>query len=117
MIALALRLSPGALIAVWFARGIAIGVLSAVWDTTLQRHIAYESMARVSSWDWMTSGGLWPIGLVIAGPIAQVLGVTETLWLSAGCGVAFSLWVLFVKDVWRLRGPQGTDRSPKSALP
>ena len=106
MIALALGLSPGPLLVVWFVRGIAIGVFSAIWDTTLQRHIAYESMARVSSWDWMTAGGLWPIGLVIAGPVAQALGVTETLWLSAGFGVVFSLWVLFVRDVWRLRGPQ-----------
>jgi MFS family permease len=117
MIALALRFSPADLLAVWFVRGIAIGVFSAIWDTTLQRHIAYESMARVSSWDWMTAGGLWPIGLVIAGPFAQAFGVTETLWFSAGCGVVFSVWVLFVKDVWRLRGPQEPDRSPESALP
>jgi hypothetical protein len=65
----------------------------------------------------MTAGGLWPIGLVIAGPFAQAFGVTETLWFSAGCGVVFSVWVLFVKDVWRLRGPQEPDRSPESALP
>ena len=37
MIALALSLSPAGLIAVWFARGVAIGVLDAVWNTTLQR--------------------------------------------------------------------------------
>ena len=87
MIALALQLSPAGLVAVWFARGVAIGVLSAVWDATLQLRIAPESMARVSSWDWMTAGGLWPLGLVLAGPIAQLMGVTDTLWLSAALGI------------------------------
>lgn len=104
MIALALQLARVELLAVWLLRGIAIGVLSAVWDTTLQRRIASESMARVSSWDWMTSGGLWPLGLVLAGPIAQLMGISAALWLSAGLGIALSLWVLLVKDVWRLRG-------------
>ena len=104
MIALALQLTRLELLAVWLLRGVAIGVLSAVWDATLQRQIAPQSMARVSSWDWMTSGGLWPLGLVLAGPIAELLGVTAALWLSAGLGLVLSLWVLFVKDVWRLRG-------------
>jgi len=103
MIALALQLAPAELLAVWFLRGVAIGVLAALWDTALQRRIAGESMARVSSWDWMTSGGLWPLGLVLAGPVAQLMGVTDALWLSAGLGIALSLWVLLVKDVWRLR--------------
>ncbi len=103
MIALALQLSPGELLAVWFARGIAIGVFSAIWDATLQLQIAPESMARVSSWDWMTAGGLWPLGLVLAGPIAQLMGVTDALWLSAVLGLVCSLWVLLVKDVWRLQ--------------
>ncbi len=103
MIALALQIPPGELVAVWFVRGVAIGVLVAIWDATLQQRIAPESMARVSSWDWMTSGGLWPLGLVLAGPVAQLMGVTDALWLSAGLGLVFSLWVLLVKDVWRLQ--------------
>jgi len=104
MIALALQLTRFELLAVWLLRGVAIGVLSAVWDATLQRQIAPQSMARVSSWDWMTSGGLWPLGLVLAGPIAELMGITAALWLSAGLGIVLSLWVLLVKDVWRLRG-------------
>jgi MFS family permease len=115
MIGLALRLSPAGLIAVWFARGVAIGVLAAIWDTTLQQQIAGESMARVSSWDWMTSSGLWPLGLVLAGPVAQLMGVTDALWLSAVLGVVFSVWVLLVKDVWRLRAlpPAAAASSPE----
>jgi MFS family permease len=116
MIALALRLAPAELLTVWLLRGVAIGVLIAVWDTTLQRRIAGESMARVSSWDWMTSGGLWPLGLVLAGPAAELMGITAALWLSAGLGLVLSLWVLLVKDVWRLRGlPPGA--APARSVP
>ncbi len=115
LIALALKLAPAQLLAVWFVRGVAIGVLSAVWDTTLQQRIAGESMARVSSWDWMTAGGLWPLGLVLAGPVAQLMGVTDALWLSGGLGLALSLWVLLVKDVWRLRGLPPADATATPA--
>lgn len=108
MLALALDISAPSLVVVWFFRGIAIGVLTAVWDSNLQLHIAHESMARVSSWDWMTSGGLWPVGLVFAGPIAAAIGVTDALWLSTVLGVVCSVWVLFVKDVWRLTSSHGT---------
>jgi MFS family permease len=109
MIALALNLARPELLTVWLLRGVAIGVLSAVWDATLQRQVAPQSMARVSSWDWMTSGGLWPLGLVLAGPIAELMGISAALWLSAGLGLVLSLWVLLVKDVWRLRGaPPGS---------
>ena len=117
MIALALPLSRWELLAVWVARGVAIGVFSAVWDATLQIRIAPESMARVSSWDWMTASGLWPLGLVLAGPVAQLMGLTDALWLSAACGLVCSLWVLLVKDVWRLPGSRATDGPPEAALP
>jgi hypothetical protein len=51
----------------------------------------------------MASLALWPAGLAVAGPASEVLGVTAASWLSAGLGVVASLWVLLVRDVWRLR--------------
>jgi MFS family permease len=112
MFALALHLSLAALCTVWFFRGIAIGVLVAVWEAALQTDIPEESMARVSGWDWMTSNGLWPVGLVLAGPAAQAMGVTGALWLSAVLGLVCGLWVLLVKDVWRLRPPAAHPDTP-----
>jgi hypothetical protein len=117
MVALALHLSLGELCVVWLLRGVAIGVLGAVWDATLQRLIAPDSMARVSSWDWMTSSGLWPLGLILAGPIAQVVGLTTALWLSGAVGLMLSLWVFLVADVWRLRGPAPAGSAAAGASP
>jgi len=116
LIALALGSGLPVLCLVWVLRGVAIGLLVAVWETALQREIAGESLARVTAWDWMTANGLWPLGLVIAGPAAEAFGVTTACWLSAGLGLAFSVWPLAVRDVWR-RAASTRDAQPSSTLP
>jgi len=108
---------------VYGVRGIAIGLLVAVWNTTLQTEIRGEALGRVTAWDWMSSLALWPAGLAVAGPLAQAFGVTAVCWASAGLGLAASVWVFFVKDVWRLRPALGlaaapaTGASPPPAAP
>ena len=92
-----------ALAVVMFLRGVAIGILVTIWNTTLQREIPDEALARVTAWDWMTSLALWPAGLAVAGPLADAMGVTNACWLSFFVGTAGAVWVLFVKDVWRMR--------------
>jgi len=116
LIALALGSGLLVLCLVWLLRGFAIGLLVAVWETALQREIAGESLARVTAWDWMTANALWPLGLVIAGPAAEAFGVTTACWLSAGLGLAFSLWPLAVRDVWRRAAPT-SDAQPSFTLP
>lgn len=100
---LALGGGPWALGAVQAVRGIAIGVLTAVWNTALQTEIEEEALGRVVAWDWMSSLALWPAGLALAGPLAESLGVTTTSWLSFGLGTLAAFWVLGVRDVWRMR--------------
>ena len=84
-------------------RGVAVGVNAVIWTTTLQLEIPNASLARVSAWDWMCSLALWPVGLALAGPATAAFGLTVTCWLSAGLGLAASLWVLAVRGVWGLR--------------
>ena len=102
-IALAVFGDPWVLGLVYGLRGVAVGILVAVWVTALQTHIARESLGRVTAWDWMSSLALWPAGLALAGPLAQWLGVTTMCWITGIAGLVASLWVLLVKDVWRLR--------------
>lgn len=102
-LALAIFGDPWILGVIYTFRGVAIGILVAVWNTTLQTQIPKESLGRVTAWDWMASTALWPAGLAVAGPLAQQFGVIPMCWLSAGLGLAASLWVLLVRDVWRLR--------------
>jgi len=57
----------------------------------------------VTAWDWMASLALWPVGLAVAGPLAEEFGVTTMCWVTGGLGLLAAFWVLLVKDVWRLR--------------
>ena len=102
-LAMAVFGDPWTLGVVYGLRGISVGVLVAVWNTTLQTQIAKESLGRVTAWDWMSSLALWPVGLAVAGPLAQAFGVTTMCWVTGILGLLVAFWPLLVKDVWRLR--------------
>jgi MFS family permease len=106
-LALALGGYVPALLVTESVHGLAVGVLVAVWNTTVQSQVPRDAVARVTAWDWMSSLALWPVGLAISGPLVAALGFTTAAWLSGTVGLACSLWVLGVKDVWRLRPAPG----------
>jgi MFS family permease len=122
-LALAIFGDPWVLGGVYVLRGVAVGILVAIWNTTLQTQIPKESLGRVTAWDWMSSLALWPAGLAVAGPLAQAFGVTTMCWITGGLGLIASFWVLLVKDVWRLRpatvlaGGAGPPPPPAAAPP
>jgi MFS family permease len=102
-LALAIFGDPWTLGVIYGLRGVSVGILVAVWNTTLQTQISRESLGRVTAWDWMASLALWPVGLAVAGPLAQAFGVTTMCWATGIIGLFAAFWVLLVKDVWRLR--------------
>jgi MFS family permease len=102
-LSLALGGGPWVLAAVQAARGVAVGVLVAVWNTALQTEIEEEALGRVVAWDWMSALALWPVGLALAGPFAEWFGVTTTAWIMVALGTVATFWVLGVRDVWRMR--------------
>jgi predicted MFS family arabinose efflux permease len=100
---LALR-APAPLIAAAQAMGgVGMGVFGAVWMTTLQQHVREDALSRVSAWDWMGSFLFLPLGLVLAGPVSEVIGISTTLWISVAWAVASTLVVLLVPSVRNLR--------------
>ncbi len=65
------------------------------WLTALAERIAPDKLSRVTSYDWMFSLGLLPLGYVVAGPAADVFGATEVLFGGAVIAfVAFALGLL-----------------------
>jgi hypothetical protein len=52
---------------------------SVLWETTLQRSIPPEKLARVASYGWMGAMVFLPAGYALAGPISMVIGIKETL--------------------------------------
>jgi predicted MFS family arabinose efflux permease len=85
------------------AAGVGIEVFGVLWDTSLQQQIPRDRLSRVSSYDALGSFVCIPIGLSIAGPIADAIGVDATLFLAAGVIVVATVLVLLVEDVRTLR--------------
>jgi MFS family permease len=52
------------------------------WETAIQDHVPHRLLARVASWDIVTSFAAMPIGSALAGPLAAAFGIRPVL---AGC--------------------------------
>jgi hypothetical protein len=75
---------------------------SAVWDTVLQSNVPPESLSRVSSYDWLGSLALQPLGFALVGPIVATIGVAATLYAGVGWMLLSSLLLIAVPEVRRL---------------
>ena len=116
MILLAMR-APAPLIAVFNALGgSGMGMFTAIWQTTLQQHVREDALSRVSAWDWMGSYLFLPLGLVLAGPVSGVIGVSETLWISVAFIIVSTIAVLLVPDVRNLRRIDAPEPEPDEVL-
>jgi MFS family permease len=71
------------------AAGFGLAVGDTLWETTLQRHIPGDQISRISSFDWLGSVALNPLGYVLVGPLAAALGASRVLYL-AGAGLLCS---------------------------
>ena len=86
-----------------FVAGIAIEIFGVVWMTSLQRHIPEESYSRVVSYDTLGSYALAPIGIALAGPVAEWIGTSPTLIATAGITLLAALLPLTLKSVRELK--------------
>jgi hypothetical protein len=72
-----------------------IALFDVWWLTALAERIPADKLSRVSSYDWMVSLALLPLGYVLAGPLAHALGAVEILLGgSALAGIALALGLL-----------------------
>jgi MFS family permease len=59
--------------------GAGIALFDVWWLTALAERIPPDKLSRVTSYDWMVSLGLLPLGYLLAGPLADALGAVEVL--------------------------------------
>ncbi len=100
---LALRAPAPLIAAAQAAGGVGMGFFGAVWQTTLQQHVREDALSRVSAWDWMGSFLFLPLGLVLAGPVSEVIGISTTLWIAVSWAVVSTFAALLVPSVRNLR--------------
>jgi MFS family permease len=100
---LALGAPTWVIAAAGFAAGIGISVHLTLWYTVLQQQVPERARSRVASYDTLGSFVLFPIGLAIVGPVADSIGITETLWIAVV--VMWASWaaILALPSVWAIR--------------
>jgi predicted MFS family arabinose efflux permease len=89
--------------------GFAFALGSVVWDTTLQRKVAPQKLARVASYGWMGAMVFLPAGYALAGPIATVIGLKIYLLVAAGWIVVSTLFVIRLRAVREVGLEEVTD--------
>jgi MFS family permease len=94
---------PLIMISAFFA-GIAFDFFFVLWQTAMQSHIPRESLSRVSSYDAFGSLALAPIGLIVAGPLTEKFGTSQTLIAMGAVFIAILGVVLAVPAVRHLEG-------------
>lgn len=111
MALLAVRAPLWAIFASLVVLGVEWGLYDTFWITCMQAEVAPELISRVSSYDYLGSLAFFPAGLALAGPLADVFGVSAVLWASAAAAVLVSAFQLSWRDVRAPHAMGGTASS------
>ncbi|HCB04623.1 MAG TPA: MFS transporter [Nocardioides sp.] len=82
MLVLGLDPHVGALVAAFFVAGIGMELFGLGWNLAMQEHVPDEMLSRAYSYDALGSFVAIPIGQLVAGPLALVFGIRETILAS-----------------------------------
>jgi predicted MFS family arabinose efflux permease len=110
--AVAVAIAAGAL-----ASGLSLSLAQVLYETTAIEQIPPESLSRVSAYDWFGSLALEPLGLALVGPVAAGIGISTTLWISAGVITVAQVAVLSVPAVRRVERRPGPAPQPPPPRP
>jgi MFS family permease len=86
-----------------FVTGVGFAFGDAIWMSTLQRCVPEHALSRISSFDWLGSVALNPIGYALIGPLAVAFGTSEMLVVAGLLNIATCVCVLLVPSVHSLR--------------
>lgn len=112
MAALALGLPVWAVAVASLFTGLGLEIFSVFWDLSLQQQIPNDRLSRVSAYDWLGSLAALPVGMALAGPLADAVGIETAIWFAVGLWVVPNVLLLAVKDVRTL---ERTDFQPAAA--
>jgi hypothetical protein len=90
--------------------GVCVTGAFTLWETSLGEHVPARSLSRVSSYDYLATAGVIPLGNLMAGAASAAYGLHATLLAMTVIGVAASLAVAAVPAVRTL--PRGAATVP-----
>jgi len=83
--------------------GVGVALFFTLWDSALQEHVPEHALSRVTSYDFFLSIGLSAVGAAAAGPVAEAIGLQETLLGMSALAVPLALGLLLLPSVRQLR--------------
>lgn len=95
--------------------GVGVALAFSLWDTALQERVPPSAQSRVSSFDFLGSLTLMPLGLVVIGPVAERLGTVPTAVGATVVTVGAGALVALSRDVRGLRRTPGVAVDPAPA--
>jgi hypothetical protein len=101
--AFALGLPLPALAPLFVAGGMGISLFIVWWETELTRRMPPHLLGRVTSYDWMGSLALLPLGYVAAGPLGEALGPAAVLGAGAAISIGAQACGLLVRETRTLQ--------------
>ena len=100
--------SPWGIGALELLAGVCVTGCFTLWETSMQEHVPDAALSRVSSYDYLTSAGVIPLGNVVVGLVSASVGLHATLVAMSVVGVVVSLGIAALPSVRRL---------PRAAVP
>jgi MFS family permease len=91
------------LVPLFAAAGVGLALFQIWWDTALAERVPPHTLSRVSSYDWMGSLALLPIGFLLAGPLADALGAALVLGVGSALATLVLAAGMAVRETWTLR--------------
>ncbi|WDV34172.1 hypothetical protein OIM90_32065 [Streptomyces sp. AD16] len=107
--AAAFGFEPLALLAMLGAIGVTMG--DALWLSTLQREIPSHTLSRVSSYEWVGSLALNPLGMAVTGVLVALVGPTAILITAAAANLVVRALVLIAPGVRKIGNPKPTEQN------
>jgi MFS family permease len=97
-------------IAVALAMGFGFSLFGIWWETSLARYIPPQALSRVSSYDWVGSLALLPLGFAVAGPLAGAIGARTVLEIGSAITVVLVAVALLPRSTRTLGTEQLEDQ-------
>lgn len=74
-------------------------VFGLIWETSLQELVPQEAFGRVSSLDMLGSFALLPLGYILVGWLADIIGGTQTIAIFSSLGILCVISIMFIPGV------------------
>jgi len=99
-----------------FLTGVGFSFGGAIWDSTLQRFVPEHALSRISSFDWLGSVALNPLGYALIGPLAVAFGTEEMLLIAGVLNILTCIGVVLIPSVYSLRASAAPLTTPTESV-